>query len=795
MQKARKNSFITTVHRWIISISLLFLFLMLIAVIIENHSNFIVISQKILTSYVNLHKTMIEQDVSHVVDAINKHKDRIEKKPGYNLEYEKDKVLDDIKEIYVNDKKRYIFILDYDGSTLLHPTKKSKIRYNLSNITDPNGIKIIKSLKSVVKNPKGGFVSYTWKHPVTGKYGKKITFAKRVDDWGWIVGTGFHFDDALSEINKFHSQLHHNLQRRLVYHIIISVVLFLCLIFLFNKFSKKWKNDLRVFASFFRDAELYNKKIDIDKMHFSEFEMLAERANNMIDHNSKMRDELTEEQKEKIVTINSITDGLITTDADGKIELMNHAAEDLTGYSLDDVSGKLLSRVFKIIDNLSRRVLENPLEEALKKNINIKSIRSPLLVGANGGEYYIDYNATPVSDSSHNIIGGIIVFRDITEKIELDNELVKVKRLESIGLLAGGIAHDFNNILTGIYGNVEIATSKLSEGHPAYTFLRRASSSMDRAKKLTNQLLTFAKGGAPIMEHINLKNIVESTVKFHMSGCNIKTHIKIPEGLWQVKADGSQISQVIENLVINAKQSMADSGNLYITLENIEKGSKSKLDVDCVKFEIRDEGTGITREKLPKIFDPYYTTKDVGYGLGLSTVYSIITKHSGEIEVESIFGEGTVFTLYLPSTRESIKESEGGELDVVSSSLTPLHILVMDNEASVLELTTDILEGWGHLVCTVKDGEEAILKYRNAMDQKIPFDLVIMDVTIPGAMGGKDAVRGILQIDKDAKVIVCSGYSTDPVMSNFMEFGFVGKIEKPFTADQFKKVVNSILMV
>jgi len=632
MQK-QKNAFISTLQKWMILISLLFLCLAIIAIIKENKSNFNLVSQKFFKEYVYLHKEIIKEDVDNIVNIINAHKRKLADCTPDVLKQEQEKLLNQLKGVAFSSKKRYVFILKYDGTALMHPRLT---RYNLCNMRDENGVKILQHLHHALNFSNGVFSSYIWKNPETNQKYKKIVFVRRIKDWNWIVCSGVSMNNALTEIKTLCLQFDKDLQRRILYYIIIFVFIFICLFTLFNTLMKNWKNDLSVFTAFFREAELYHHKIDTEKMYFYEFRALGEMVNNMLKKSTDMQSRLHEEQEERIVTINSISDGLITTDKNGKIELMNNAAEELTGYQLSDVSGKPLNAVFKIIDNLSKEIIDNPLDQAFRKNINIKSMLSPLLITANGDEYYIDYNATPVLDANNKLIGGVIVFRDMTEKIELDNELVKIRRLESIGLLAGGIAHDFNNILTGIYGNIEIATNKLSKEHPAYNFLSRAFCSMERAKKLTNQLLTFAKGGAPIIQHINLKSIVESTVKFHMSGSHIKTHIKIPDDLWQVKADGSQISQVIENLTINAKQSMKDGGNLYITLENIPKGTIRKLHIDCVKFEIRDEGTGIAKDKLTKIFDPYYTTKDVGYGLGLYSKDQIYESILGKLKLSQL---------------------------------------------------------------------------------------------------------------------------------------------------------------
>jgi len=384
----------------------------------------------------------------------------------------------------------------------------------------------------------------------------------------------------------------------------------------------------------------------------------------------------------------------------------------------------------------------------------------------------------------------------------MEEELFKSRKLESVGVLAGGIAHDFNNLLTSYFGNIELAKQKLSSKHEALPHIKTAGLALDKATNLTKQLLTFAKGGDPLLEIIGIKHIIEDSVKLTLSGSNIITNVKLPDNLWQVIADKGQLSQVITNLIINADQAMPDGGTLTIEAKNIENADADvypHLSGNYVQFTIKDTGLGIISTELEKIFDPYFTTKHEGSGLGLATVHSIVTKHKGNISVESEQGQGTTFTVCLPAVTESQQAVEYSA-EEVSANSNPVqvksnsaHILVMDDNEMILELSTSMLDLFGYSFDTAIDGEQTINKYKAAREAGDPFDIVIMDLTIPGGMGGKETIIKLLDFDPKANVIVSSGYSTDPIMANFDEYGFKGRLEKPFQMDEMKKELSRLI--
>jgi CheY-like chemotaxis protein len=362
--------------------------------------------------------------------------------------------------------------------------------------------------------------------------------------------------------------------------------------------------------------------------------------------------------------------------------------------------------------------------------------------------------------------------------------------------LAGGIAHDFNNILTILFGNIATAKARLDDPEEAKSSLDNAEKAFHRASYLTNQLLTFAKGGDPVKEELNLAKLVRETVTFDLSGSTTKLEMRVANDLWLAQVDRGQVAQVFSNLTINADQAMPNGGCLFISLDNRQVGKNEIKGIEAGHYilaRIKDEGVGIHSSELAKIFDPYYSTKQAGSGLGLATVYSIITRHSGHISVFSTPGEGTVFEILLPASLANPTEVPKVKVARGVNNSRDNRILVMDDEAMICELAERILEREGYEVDTAKNGEEALDLVQKALAEKMPYDCIIMDLTIPGGMGGKEAVKKVLELDPGAKVIVSSGYAVDPVMANFPDYGFKGVITKPFTIKAVSDEVERLL--
>jgi len=383
---------------------------------------------------------------------------------------------------------------------------------------------------------------------------------------------------------------------------------------------------------------------------------------------------------------------------------------------------------------------------------------------------------------------------DVTERRRLEEQMQRATKMESVGLLAGGIAHDFNNILTAILGNITLAMMDLKGAGEVERILDEAQRATARAKDLTQQLLTFAKGGDPVRASLLLPQIISDAASFALHGSRLKCELDLPADLWPANADKGQISQVVQNLVLNAVQAMADGGSLRIVARNhtLEAGNAPMLvPGDYVRIAVVDTGPGITPENLAKIFDPYFTTKDHGHGLGLATVYSIIKKHQGHVEVESEPGRGTTFTVWLPASHERPNVPTTNS----PAPFSPLkgRVLFMDDDETIQRMSAKIISRLGLEVDLARDGQQAVQMYKDALAAGKRYDLVIMDLTIPGGMGGKEAVSILRAIDPAVKAIVSSGYSSDPVLADFRAHGFSGMVAKPYAIKELIQTLQQVL--
>ncbi len=410
-----------------------------------------------------------------------------------------------------------------------------------------------------------------------------------------------------------------------------------------------------------------------------------------------------------------------------------------------------------------------------------------------------DFTAGSTEEKAHRLL---VAASDITreklaeqEKIQAELQLLQAEKLQSIGTLAGGIAHDFNNILAALSGNISLARFKLDKEHVVQKYLQSSGESIQRAAQLTNQLLTFSKGGAPICNHLDLKHLPEEVVRFNLAGSAIKPQFIWDERLWPVYADQEQLHTVFGQLTSNARQAMPNGGHLLIEAENTNLDECNIPGLPAghyLHIQVTDNGVGIAPEHLPRIFDPYFSPQKAGKGLGLATVYSIIKRHGGKIMVSSEPGRGTSFNIYLPAT-EKQNQVETGLNREAYRNVENAHILLMDDEKPICLATGAMLEELGHRVVITHDGQQAIDAFCRARQAGTAFDLVIMDLTIPGGMGGKEAVTEILKIDQNACVVVSSGYADDPVMANYRDYGFGGVIAKPYTLNKLAAALGQAI--
>jgi PAS domain S-box-containing protein len=389
------------------------------------------------------------------------------------------------------------------------------------------------------------------------------------------------------------------------------------------------------------------------------------------------------------------------------------------------------------------------------------------------------------------IVGEIII--NALERQQAEKTLLKMEKISSLGILAGGIAHDFNNILTGILGNISLAVLTFAGEPEIYPILQDTEKAALRAKELAQQLLTFAKGGAPVKQLASLIEIIQDSISFACRGSQAVYEFTCTEELWAVEIDHGQISQVFQNLALNAVQSMPNGGTITIRVENLLLKADSGLPLKegkYVRISLQDQGVGIAPDILPKIFDPYFTTKPEGSGLGLAAAYSIINKHDGLITVESTLGEGTTFHVFVPASEKQLPSPSEVDREILTGTGK---ILVMDDKELVRQVVGKILHRLGYEAEFAQHGTEALGKYVKAQAAGEPFDAVILDLTIPGGMGGKETIEQLLEIDPQAKAIVSSGYADDPTMTNYLDVGFSGIIKKPYRIHEVGREVKRVL--
>ena len=542
-----------------------------------------------------------------------------------------------------------------------------------------------------------------------------------------------------------------------------------------------------------------------------EYEELLNRVTNALEQKKLIREkqaihwELEQSQKRYKYLVENSPDIIYTLDEKGRFSFVNDAFERLLGVKREQIIGKHYSQVVcardlersehvfnerRTGDRASTGVEIHLRKPGEKRNGNgtMPKPQVPVEIKSQG-----IYDREP-EDKDKTFLGTYGVARDIRDRKLLEEHIQQEEKMEAVGRLAGGIAHDFNNFLAAVVGNVALAKMHSQRGEEIYTRMEEMERAALRARALTQQLITFAQGGVPVRMPGTLPDLIREASTFVLRGSNVRCKYSMPSDLWWSEFDPGQIIQVVQNLIINADQAMPDGGVVRVEAENVTVTPNYQLPLKAgryIRITIEDNGCGIPKENLSKIFDPFFTTKNNGTGFGLATAYSILKNHDGYMYAESELGRGTRFLLFLPATdRKGARPLEKADARLRTGKG---RILVMDDEANLRDVYTHLLNQLGYAPVVVANGEEAVSHYIQAKRSGESFAAVIMDLTVPGAMGGKEAVKRLLDFDPQAVAIISSGYSNDPVMANYKDYGFRDVIGKPFTAEKLSEVLWKVL--
>ena len=489
-------------------------------------------------------------------------------------------------------------------------------------------------------------------------------------------------------------------------------------------------------------------------------------------------------EQEKGIILDSMPDRVVHYDRDKRILWANPVAAECWGLPRDSLKDRNCQ---DLTGGCTKGCDRCPVEKSLK---TMRPEEGE--VSAPDGKVWM-VRCNPVLNDNRDMTGVLEVSRDITEKKKLEEELLKTQKLESIGNLAGGVAHHFNNLLTGIAGNIQLARMDTEPGNKISQLLEKAEDAVFRSKELTSRLIAFSSSEEPVKRMTSIWELLKSTSDFALSGSRARCERDVSEKLWAVEVDETQMTQALGALITNASQAMPEGGVVRICAENIDARPEGVHPVEkgkYVRIRVEDQGTGISRENLTRIFEPFFTTRDRSSGLGLSSAYSIIKGHKGTLTVESDLGQGSIFNVYLPASEKVLprKKEEPRKIRTFKGK-----VLIMDDEAMIRRSLGEMLERLGFDVEKADEGNEAVGLYREAKKEGTPFDLIILDLTIPGGMGGREALKRIMEIDPQVRAVVSSGYSRDPVLTRYWEFGFRGAVPKPYRFSDLKDTLEAVL--
>jgi two-component system cell cycle sensor histidine kinase/response regulator CckA len=500
----------------------------------------------------------------------------------------------------------------------------------------------------------------------------------------------------------------------------------------------------------------------------------------------RMAEELERDRKRLHDYFDHAHDLIFALDTSGKVTMVNQSASSVLGYEENDLLGRSM---LDIVSPDSREFMLRANDEIGSGDIVARTID---VLTRDGNRRTLDLSGQRLWDNGHPT-GTFYIARDITDRLRMEHELLHNEALASLGTLAAGIAHDFNNVLTVVKGSISLADSSLEEPAESQHYLEVARVAVDRAQALASQLLTFSRGGSPVKENVDVESIVREVARFVLSGSGISLQVSVDGILPAVEADRNQLFQVVQNIILNARDAMPSGGTLDIALRCQTVSEEHPFGIaapgDYVVIRIADSGSGIAPEDMKLLFDPFFTTKPSGHGVGLSTARSIARRHGGDLLIESVADKGTTVWLYMPVAHGPVTQAQLAKSEGEPASATG-RLLVMDDEQTVADVTCAMARHFGYETTAVPDGAAALTAYAQAVTDQRPFDLVIMDLTVPGGMGGREAVQKLHELYPDARVIVSSGYSDDASIAEYAQCGFIASLSKPYTMEQLERVLR-----
>ncbi|MGC4089209.1 MAG: PAS domain-containing protein [Polyangiaceae bacterium] len=510
------------------------------------------------------------------------------------------------------------------------------------------------------------------------------------------------------------------------------------------------------------------------------------------EHLERLVDERTRELKSLSdrlqIILASLVEGIVAVDAQGRVQLTNPRADALLGIPSVESLGKPLRQLLQLHSEPEAGGSSEPI--AFERVLAAVRPLLGIFEAPNGEQTVLSVTCSPLLSADEALIGSVVVLRDVSLEREVEVQRLRQQKLESLGVLAGGIAHDFNNILMGILGSLAVARLRISSKEDVGGMLEQAEHACLRARTLTTQLLTFAKGGLPVKRILILDTVARESAELALRGSNARLQFTSSQVLPPIEGDEGQLGQVISNLVLNAQQAMPEGGQVLLDLDGVDLVEDGSTPLDpgrYVRIVVEDSGVGIDPRHLSRIFNPYFTTKPSGNGLGLASVHSIIQRHGGHVRVESSLGRGTRFTLYLPAVEPSSPEPHVAPSNAGRRSK---RLLLLDNDDMVRNVVKPMLERLGHIVVACATSEETFQSFEAAIARAEPFELVLVDLTLPGDIGGGAVVQRLRARDPSAKFIVMSGYSVDPLMADSQRLGLVGTLQKPFTIEALSEMLD-----